>query len=376
MKAEYYAFEVFNNRRVMLFVPHQDDEICVAGSILGVIANCADDVLVVYMTDGNYVFPSRVRRKEAVRALGTYGIKKEKIVFLGHQDNPNWEHSNIHQNDDYIKECESVREELIQHIKAYRPDIIISNDCDNHPDHQTASFVLDCALKQLTENGGNYDILVLKTFAYDTSFYGPDDYTPYNLKSHIANNGELLDNPKRIWNERLRMPVPANARTKRLRDNIVFKAMRKHVSQYGVKYASRIANADQIYWADEYRTEGSESLNDLWFAKIVYDDEYVYELYTDEKEPSLGVIAFNRSGKRINNNLLGVRLCMTKKKMNRIVRAEVNYGSQVVYDEIVVYPVNNIKLTLYKIINGIDLRFLGVIDRIKYKQIKIMNGVK
>ena len=54
--------DLFKNKKVLLFVPHQDDEINIAYGLLYKIRNIAKNIKVVYSTNGNYV----VKKKNIV----------------------------------------------------------------------------------------------------------------------------------------------------------------------------------------------------------------------------------------------------------------------------------------------------------------------
>lgn len=245
---EKYAFRWFKEKTILVVVPHQDDELCIMGGLLKKFAEVCAKVIVLYVTDGDYVFPAKIRRMEAISALKIMGIPKNNIIFLGYHDTPNWSRHHIY----YDKIDGKTKNHLVAEIKACIrsrvPDAVFVCDMDYHSDHRAVSFLTEEAIGQLIKENNVYRPIICKAFAYAMSFYGKADYTAYNLKSSCISDGSELENPVYEWDKRLRLPVPYYARTKLLANNIVFQGMRKHLSQYGVRFAQRIANADQVFW--------------------------------------------------------------------------------------------------------------------------------
>ena len=79
--------EEFYNKKILVIVPHQDDEINLAGSLILSLARKAD-IYVLYTTMGNYLFDSTVRRKEALEACKKLGVDSGLVIFLKYPDQP------------------------------------------------------------------------------------------------------------------------------------------------------------------------------------------------------------------------------------------------------------------------------------------------
>ena len=71
----------------MIIVPHQDDEMNTAGSVICGALLEGMRVILVYLTNGDYEFPFFVRQKEAYDMGQAMGIPEEDIIFLGFADN-------------------------------------------------------------------------------------------------------------------------------------------------------------------------------------------------------------------------------------------------------------------------------------------------
>lgn len=76
-------------QKVLLIVPHQDDELFVGGGLFRTLATCGDfEAYVVYMTNGDF-FPheAKVRLREALHVLnGFCGVEESHVFFLGYGD--------------------------------------------------------------------------------------------------------------------------------------------------------------------------------------------------------------------------------------------------------------------------------------------------
>lgn len=248
MNAEMHMLTLLEKKRVMIIVPHEDDEINVAGSLLAQFKKrISCDV--VYLTNGEFYISAKRRQREAIRALKLFGVKRANIFFLGYPDVIDLKNGSA-----YLTDSNECIQTIKKIILERRPDYIITNDMDSHPNHKELSVLLEEAIRELIvlDSDDDYYPVLFKTLAYDLAFYAPEDYSIYNLKSTVKENFE--NNTYFNWNLRLRLPVPRNARTKILSHNIIFRAMWRHHSQGGSRYASRIANSDKAYWVR--RTDG------------------------------------------------------------------------------------------------------------------------
>lgn len=73
-------YKDFEGKKILIIVPHEDDEICLSGGILASINN--KDTKIVYVTNGNYIYDSKIRYNEALKSCKELGINREKIIFL------------------------------------------------------------------------------------------------------------------------------------------------------------------------------------------------------------------------------------------------------------------------------------------------------
>ena len=259
----------------MVIVPHEDDEINVAGAtILGALQEGLE-VLVVFLTNGDYEYPFDVRRNEVYQMAKEIGLRKENIIFLGFGDFIGYEiiqnksavitsHANYNQTygSDFASLVMSkskpyswngIVESVIDVILYFKPDTIISTDYDTHVDHRLCALTVASAMEWIIKHT-QFRPQFLKGFAYATGYETIDDYYSNNLLSTVINKKALpsnefsTGNPTLSWTHRLRLPVPKLCREGRLIKNPIFKAMSSHVSQQAYKRCSRLINGDQVFW--------------------------------------------------------------------------------------------------------------------------------
>lgn len=275
---------VFKDHDVMVFIPHEDDEINVAGTTIYGLRQEGFHVICVFATNGDRSYLAETRIQEAAAALKMLGVPYEDIIILGYPDggldasrSPYAQgvghtitvdgHDStygIADKDDfpmaeYGKHTPYTRtgflEDVENLIRTYHPANIIAVDFDSHPDHRACSIALETAIGHiLNEKGNTYFPIVLKAYAYNTGFESVTDFNSLHLYSTKFNRGRLADtsfetdNPVYHWEERIRLPVPEPCRNQSLSRNLIYQALRCHVSQRAFLKANQIINSDQVYW--------------------------------------------------------------------------------------------------------------------------------
>ena len=319
----------YKNVNVLLFVPHQDDEINAAASLLFTIARCEARITLVYTTNGDWECPAAVRFNEAINAAGVLGIPEENILFMGYGDTLNrndkrhvFYHTDTparsaagytetygtdaHPDFAFLQEKqhhsytnENYLKDLLSIIRLTKADIIIGTDFDCHADHRMLSLYLDKAIGMVRKEDPSYQPEVWKRFAYPLAFNAVADYSSVNnpeTKKPVVGDTHnykfsIIGFFYFIWKERIRIPVPAMARTDTFRDNIICQALEQHVSQRIVTEVTRILNSDEIFWfrrtdcvshtADITVSSGNGTyLNDFMVYNVTNIDDDVPE-YTD-----------------------------------------------------------------------------------------------
>lgn len=277
--------QILGGKSLMVIVPHEDDEINLAGASIYGAVEAGMRVICVFMTNGDWFYPGGVRMKEAVRSLRCLGVPEENIVFLGYPDGGVQGERNVY----VCGQSEPVRagrhretygmashpefawqaygrhqpylwNSLLQDMETvllkYRADILMAADLDWHPDHRLCSMAFETALGRILNRPGNtYRPKVLKGFAYRTAYESADDFNALNLRSTVCcygsgetARGQGTDNPSLPWENRIRLPVPASCRSRLLRKNPLYRAMCCHASQRMFGRAEKIINGDQVFW--------------------------------------------------------------------------------------------------------------------------------
>lgn len=230
--------------KLVIFVPHQDDETNLAGNILSYLVK-QYNVYVVYSSLDANPDKALIRKQEARNACAVYGIEKDNIIFLGLPDTPN--RNGHHFFTDGDKSIILQFEEILRKLK---PEVIIGTDFDFHSDHRMVSLALDEALVNIINEIKTYTPLYLKGFCYETAYYGVDDYSATDLKNTKVAKIPL-SNVSYRWEDRISVRSQEN-------DSLIFfktpfKALNRHKSQYAVLHAREVINADNVFW--EKRTD-------------------------------------------------------------------------------------------------------------------------
>ena len=184
-----------NKQRALIIVPHQDDELILAGPFWDRLQN-EYEVFVAFTTNGDYDLKERIngRLLEALDALGQLSIDATHVIFLGYGDK--WKGTHIYNSEpDEIKvshcgmsktyalpnhpEYHFIRNgehaeytrrnlllDLVALIESILPDTILCCDVDNHPDHIATSLIFEEALGMILKKKNEYNPLVLKKFNY------------------------------------------------------------------------------------------------------------------------------------------------------------------------------------------------------------------
>ena len=225
--------------RVIVFVPHQDDETNLAGNILSALAE-KYDTYVVYSSLEMDKSKARIREKEAINACFVYGIAESHIIFLNYPDTPNREGYHYYTSGDksIIKKIEKI-------LVSLKPEIIIGTDFDFHSDHRMLSLALDEAVHNVMIENQKYMPLYLKGFCYETAYYGVEDYSASDLKDTVIKS-KSLDNVSYRWEDRI--SIKSAESNGYIFNKIPYKALKCHKSQYATLHARSIINSDNVFW--------------------------------------------------------------------------------------------------------------------------------
>jgi LmbE family N-acetylglucosaminyl deacetylase len=266
--------------KILVIVPHEDDEINVAGSAMYRFVQQGYEVYCAFTTNGDYSFWATTRIHEAVRSLTILGVRH--IYFLGYGDTSNfytkghvfyadqgavtspagrtatygtsdypdyaWVKRHVHSPYDRGH----FKEDLQSLILDVHADIIFCVDYDVHADHRACSILFEEIVGDILHRPDNdYYPVIFKGFAYCTSFGAPADFYETNLKSvpHPSDEPDrIIDWSLYEWGNRVRFPVSPECRTTYIHQNVLYKALFEHKSQSAALHAIRIINGDAVFW--------------------------------------------------------------------------------------------------------------------------------
>lgn len=268
----------FKNKKVMVIVPHEDDDLLISGQVLPPMYKNGADVRVVFATNGDKRVSAYTRQSEACNALEKLGIPREKVIFLGYPDgtqlyvgkkafsfSSGWDHTYAGKGfkdyhfDRFGTHAKYTAENMVDDIESvvleYRPDYILAIDFDTHTDHRGVSISFEKAMERILKKESGYTPKVLKCFGYSLAWKSKPDFYALNIKSTVMQDREKnndpsyeTDVPQYRWNNRVRLPIDKKSLSHSILRCSEYKALSEHLSQYAYCYSERIINGDSFYW--------------------------------------------------------------------------------------------------------------------------------
>ncbi len=235
-------------KSVLVIVPHQDDELNIAGFIFKKLIDENIKIYILYVTKGNFYSKKYEKRMdERDKVLNIFGNIEYKQM--------NWDDSYIEDNHTYnIKEKrDKVQYDIMQYVMQVKSDMIICVDCDKHPDHRMVSILFDNCIREII-SCSDYRPIVLKKFAYLGVWGGKFDYFDNKLKEtipYLAGGGENEAYNNALpysWEDRIRFKANYEDYQLAFWKSIVYKAYKKYYTQCGFRFFFRASNADIVYW--------------------------------------------------------------------------------------------------------------------------------
>lgn len=276
--------ERYHLGKVLILVPHQDDEANLASGILESLS-AQNEVFIAFSTNGDYVkHGGDIRVNEALAYADYYHIPKDHVIYLGYGDGydpcstPKSLYKHLYNSDmdeqvvshsgrtmtEGVCEMPSFRpskllsrrhfkQDIEELIESIRPDAMIVVDYDAHPDHRALSCMFEEALNDVLRRRPGYTPTVLKGFAYSTTWEGPIDGYSYNIRSTRAWNFEPDASNERMpevnwarWEDRIRFPVAAKAADNCIEINSQFIGFSRYATRSMM--FGRVINGDKIFW--------------------------------------------------------------------------------------------------------------------------------
>ena len=278
---------LFDNKNVMIIVPHQDDDINLVGGMIEQYTQHGSDVTVVFSTAGDSYIEADVRADEVVSVLTPLGVTKENIYYLGFGDQ--WEaqtfgdinipHIYNSPDPDFVwtsacgktstygtqaipcyLELPYTRNNFVQSLESIileiMPDTIFAVDFDAHIDHRATDLLFEEALCNVLKGCPNYHPMVYKGFCYGTAWYAvPDFYGSLNLLATVKPDDSTWSQTAfgYSWENRVRFPVSSTNLNLVLFNNSVYQSFDRYASQRAYIHTEAVLNGDKVFW--ERRTD-------------------------------------------------------------------------------------------------------------------------
>lgn len=296
---------LFSGKRVMVLVPHQDDEVNLAGGVMEQYTRAGSRVFLVYATNGDYNGLAEERSLEALAAAEVMGIPEEDVYYLGYgnQWQPQGENTHIYFSPDgdalwtsHIGATETYGTEAIDCyaesaytrnnfcrdltalILELRPDVIYCSDYDPHHDHMALDLLFEEVLGEILVQEPDYRPTVYKGLCYGTAWYAEADFagtaepasSRYPDWEYWGRMGIPYD-----WSSRVRLPMGEENRSPILSENTVFRALSCFESQEGWSFAQSVLNGDKVFF--QRRTDS------LLYDAVFYAGQEPVKLWNDFK---------------------------------------------------------------------------------------------
>ena len=372
-----FNYEYFSKKKTLIFLPHQDDELNTVYGMIDNIKKVDGIVKIVYSTNGDYSVNAKYRIKEAIKSLKVVNVNSEDIIFLGYSDQAPENKNHLYNEDTKWVSHNKISETYLPNGKEYhfnkynkhaafnkenfvndiydvlvdeKPDIVIGIDYDNHPDHRALSLSLERAIGRYLKISNNNPI-VLKAFAYNNSYHGKKDYNNPNPMT-VMNK---IENPYYNWNKRIRFYQSERATTNLLINNIYFKGLLQHHSQYIFNRIKSVVNSDMIFFI----RNTSNLLNNSEINVSSGDSKYLcdfmlYDTSDITKEENLydsGYTIIDNKDKlkkidikfksKVNINLINIYTSLNSSKITKIIINEKEYS----FDQLnQVYSIHNLNI--------------------------------
>lgn len=274
-----FAHSAFlRDKYVLVLVPHEDDDVNMAGATIQHFVDAGSEVYVAFVTNGDSIGLSSERLYEAVACMDELGVPRENVYFLGYGDD--WQGTHL-----YNRAPDEAALSLIGRDRTYGtaglrdfateqtgeahlytranclsdirtlvdllfPDVIFCIDYDPHADHRMTSLLFEEAMGQLLNENPAYRPQVFKGLTYLTGWVGPRDFYTRPMTQTVSPDEPTwpLGTPAYRWSERVRFPVPAGYASYTLRANRVYALHSLYPSQSATLFTASVANSDQVFF--------------------------------------------------------------------------------------------------------------------------------
>lgn len=266
---------LYADKKVMLIVPHQDDDINVLGGVMEEYVRYGSTLYPVFVTNGDWGGLAEDRFREVLDVFREIGVPEENIVFLGYGDD--WDENGPHlynapenavlrshhgKTETYGTQAhgvwregraytaENLMEDMQDVILTFRPDEIYCSDYDRHIDHKATTLFFEKVMGNILKEHPDYRPKVFKAYAYGTAWYAQPDFYGVNLLSTQDVFGEAYNQrPGNYrWEDRIRLSVGDYTLSRSLFTSDTYRKLALYASQDAIVRASAIINSDKVVW--------------------------------------------------------------------------------------------------------------------------------
>ncbi len=265
---------VFENKKILMIVPHQDDDVNLMGGVIEQFISCGSEVYVAFSTNGDFGGIGQIRLQEAIRCLNLVGVPENHVFFLGYGDL--WGDSSVHIynmpenqpmhstagytatyglpnhpafHDGNLYTFGNFLSDMKDLILQCKPEYIFCVDYDSHADHKATSLTAEKAIGRILQENPDYRPIVLKGFCYSTAWTALHDFYAVNIKSTQPTGGDLMKEVNFYrWDQRLRLPVDAQGLSRSIFTTSVYSQFYHYKSQNALSKATMVCNGDKVFW--------------------------------------------------------------------------------------------------------------------------------
>ena len=265
---------LYSGKRVMLIVPHEDDDLNVLGGVTEEYIRHGSEVFVVFMTNGDFHCAGEIRIAEAIDLYRYLGIPEDHVIFLGYGDHMRTENYHFYNapldevftssagksatyaldtHPPFRSEHPYTLRNLMQDMKDVilekKPEIIYCVDFDRHWDHRCCSLLFDRVMGALLKEEPDYSPAVFKGYAYSTAWYAQADFFETNILSTQDFQTSLFGQQPEVyrWSERVRLPVLPGALSRSLPGSELYTELGYYASQGATDHAASVINGDKVF---------------------------------------------------------------------------------------------------------------------------------
>ncbi len=140
---------VSKSDKLLLVIPHPDDEVLGSGGLLQRFTAIGADVRILLVTSGNKWGKQALRRAEVKRAVAVCGVPAKKIIFSELNDGL------LHREQFHIKK------QLQAVLQQFKPTMVVTSDpADLHRDHSVLAKVVKQVFTKYLPNVPVYGALI------------------------------------------------------------------------------------------------------------------------------------------------------------------------------------------------------------------------